>query len=868
MNKAYNQGTKSRFIRKTILWSVPAVWVIFHFDLSQAGELPPIAVQVTASSELPYEMAVLAADGDTGTFWMPERSGSWLQIRFDGLQTVSSIQVEWAPAKNCDYTMDLSMDAAVWTTVATGAVKSADALNFPLKQPQKAQYLRIRLQKGIQGLSEIRINGQLLLDPAVNALRPPVPADAACRNPALPPEQRAADVVSLMAGYEKHQFVSGYRSFYIRPLNRFGLRAVYLSDATGGVHLRPGLDKNDIRTIAYPSTVALAATWNANMARQYGDSVARECRQTGADILLGPGFNLYRNSCCGRNFEYMGEDPVLTADMAVSYIEGMQSEHVMATAKHFICNNHEWLRHTSDSVVDSRALHELYMYPWYFVVHNAHVGAVMTSYNLLNGEKASQSATAIHGLLQTDIGFNGLTMSDWGGVTDPAKALVSGQDLVMPQVSNFDAFHAETPAETVEHLNSMCTAILTQLFRFGIYDRPRKDPAYLDAAGRKACEEVALNTARESITLLKNDGVLPLPAHGGKILLIGPDATNTLTSGWGSGHVDGYDHTDIAPELQRLLGGDRVQAVSQQADDQTLRDASALIVCADLNQGEGKDHLPELPNDQQQLIRRCTALNPRTVVVVCSGGGVQTDWSDKAAALVWTYFSGQYGGRAIAEVLAGTVNPSGRLPYTLERRFADSPAADYKPEGAGWSERIEPDNTVEKALPAFPQVVYREGIFIGYRWYDHQNLPVSYPFGFGLSYTTFKYSGLQIQTSTDGITIQAQITNCGKVAGKEVVQLYVGEIHPAVTRPPRELKAFMKIELAPGETKPVKFQLKPVDLAYYDVQHKAWRVEPDEYTIGVAASSRDIRLSGKVDWKQELYYTRPTDQQPVDPNKG
>lgn len=694
-----------------------------------------------------------------------------------------------------------------------------------------------------------------------------VPTNAPYRDLELAPEKRAADVVGRMTLEEKRQLVEGHKKFFIHPLERFALRAVVLTDATAGIRVQK-LYEVEAKSVSYPCAIALSATWDKALSKAYGRSVATECEYLGFDVLLGPGFNLYRTASCGRNFEYFGEDPVLTADMVVPYIQGMQSKQIMATAKHFICNNHEWLRHTSDSIVDERALRERYMYPWYFAVHEGQVGAVMSSYNWLNGEKVSQSKTVLNGLLRDEIGFGGLLMSDWRAVTKSDEVLVSGQDLVMPTIKDKEVFLQATSTPVGQkHLDRMCQSILTQIFRFGIYDRERKTSGMVPGTERKSCEQVALQTAREGITLLKNDGILPLAGNAKKpILLLGPDAEKTRYAGGGSGYVKGYGATSVGPELRRLIGEKKVIFKDwKTVSDQAIRDADRVVVCVDQYQKEDLDQIPVLEGSQEKLVKRCTALNPRTVVVVCSGSGLEMEWADQAAAILWAYYPGQYGGTAIAEILTGTVNPSGKLPYTIERNFSDSPAFGYHPEGTSLYQHKKKDNPIDQALPENPKVVYKEGIFCGYRWYDEKKLDVRFPFGHGLSYTTFSYENLKVKRKLwgKGIAVSATIKNTGDRVGCEIVQLYVGAKNPTLPRPLRELKAFEKITLNPGESKTVKLMLSPVDLAFYDTAFKDWKVEPGEYIIDLAASSRDIRSSKLIEWKTELHYQRPTDTEPL-----
>jgi beta-glucosidase len=284
-------------------------------------------------------------------------------------------------------------------------------------------------------------------------------------------------------------------------------------------------------------------------------------------------------------------------------------------------------------------------------------------------------------------------------------------------------------------------------------------------------------------------------------------------------------------------------------------------VCVDYLTKEGRDFPAELEPRQEKLVERCVSLNPKTVVVVNSGSGLKMDWNDKAAAIVWAYYPGQYGGTTVAEVLTGKINPSGKLPYTIEQKFADSPAFGYIPQGASWTQKKE--TAVDKSLPPNPKVVYSEGVFVGYRWYDDKKLPVRYPFGHGLSYTTFAYKDLKVAAGADEIVATATITNTGSRAGGEVVQLYIADRKSSIRRPIRELKGFARVELKPGESRQVEFRLNPVALAYYDVKEKNWRVEPGEFSADLAASSRDIRLSQDFNWARELRYQRPTDQKPL-----
>ena len=726
----------------------------------------------------------------------------------------------------------------------TAPESPSDAFTAPL------HIFSIMLSLFILLLTSINLNAE---EPAK------IPDNAPYKNKSLPPEVRAENVVSLMTLDEKKHFVAGYQHFFTYPLKRFGLRSVYMTDATAGVHIRRNLDKSETESIAYPCTVEMTATWDKELAWKYGNSVGRECRQLGTDIQLGPSFNLYRTSTCGRNFEYMGEDPFLVSSIVTEYIKGLQHEKVIATPKHFICNNHEWLRHNSDSIVSERALHEIYMYPWYRVMKETEPGAVMCSYNFLNGEKVSQSRRVLTGLLRNELGFKGFIMSDWGAVWKPDQAMLAGLDLIMPR-AKLEQTKLSTEQKTEECLNRMVKNILTQLFKFGIYDRDRKDPASLSTQGRKECENIALQTAREGITLLKNNGILPIdPKSKANILMLGPGVKNIMYAGGGSGNVKGYDIKQIFTEFKRLMPNTALSAPDdwKNIDDTTIKQADTVILCVDQHQKEGWDQKPFLDKQQEALVSRCTALNKNSVVIVCSGSALNMKWANSAAAILWAFYPGQYGATAIAEIATGKINPSGKLPYTIERSFSDSPAAGYIPEGATWFQSKYKSNPIDQKLPDNPKVYYIEGVFAGYRWYDARHTKVAFPFGHGLHYTTFKYSNLKTSVDEKGIHITVNIENTGKRAGDETVQLYIGAPSNVVPRPPRELKGFRRVTLKPGDSTELKFTIPPNRLSYYDVKTKKWKIDPGMFNIEVGASSRDIRCVRKIWWNKELQFTSP-----------
>lgn len=839
-----------------------AVWALAPL-LAARAEPRMMDARVTASSALPLAPAFLAANADPALPWIPAdfSVGNWLCFELAESVRIESLDLLWQSGLGgCGHAVELSNDGQTWREVWREAQnESITGAVVRLDPPIEASWVRIRFgARKSQGLSGLRINGADVADPSAPQ-PPPVPEDAPYRNPALPPEVRAADAVARMTDYEKFHMAGGYNNRWIRPVKRLGLREMFMVDASSGVRIQPRfLSAPPPGSISYPSSIALAATWNRGRARAYGRALARECRSLGADILLGPGINLYRTASCGRNFEYMGEDPVLTGTLASEYIQGMQGEGVLAVAKHFICNNHEWRRHDTDVMVDERTLHELYMLPWYYVARQGRVGAIMGSYNWLNGEKVSCSAVTLNGLLRGRIGFDGIIMSDWGAAPFSDRALGAGLDLAMAVMRDWTKFAESVTPETHPLLDAISRRILTTLFALGLYDRRAREPAIADE--RPDWERVALETVRDSVTLLKNNGILPL--ERGRVVVLGPSARRTLHAGGGSGHVAGYDHAHIAPELARALGEECVMMVDdwETVSDETLRTAETLVVCVDFKTREGVDVYPKLEAPQEALVLRSVLLNPRTVVVVCSGTGLEMDWDGRAAAVVWAYYPGQYGGRAIAEILAGRVNPSGKLPFSIEKKFSDSPAYGYIPEGASWTQAVE--NDIDRRLPPNPKVEYKEGVFIGYRWYDERRIDVRYPFGHGLSYTTFAYSNLVAVAKDDEILITADIRNTGLRAGTEVAQLYIGTPGASVKRPIRELKDYQRVTLEPGASGTIAFRIPPSALAFYDEIGKDWRVEPGDVQIAIGSSSRDIRLVGLINWPVALQYRHPTDTTP------
>jgi beta-glucosidase len=797
-------------------------------------------------------------------------------------------------------------------------------------------------------------------------------------------DKRANAILAKMTLDEKIDYLGGAESFYVRAVPRLGLPAFRMADGPFGV-------RNVGPSTAYAAGIALAASWDPALVSSVGAAIGRDARARGVHVMLAPGVNIYRAPMCGRNFEYFGEDPFLAARTAVAYIEGLQSQGVSATVKHFLGNNSEVDRHHTSSDIDPRTLREIYLPAFEAAIKEARVGAVMTSYNLVNGVHMTENGPLVDGLLKKEWGFDGVVMSDWDATYDGVAAANAGLDLEMP-AGTFMNRQTLLPAikagkVSVATIDDKVRRILRTAIRFGWLDRPATD---LGASlYNEAARATALNAARASLVLLKNDrGLLPLDKTKVKtIALIGPDAYPAIPVGGGSAqvrplaavsfvqgladHLRGsatvlvhhgvptlaeiFDATDWltapaggqrglkaeyfddpalggAPALVRVdehldfawdkpnywptgqrkqssarwtgaylpaasgeyvfaaftygldqyrlyvdgklvldrargpqpitsvrlplkagkpvairfeyqhgdhharvgLGVRRADTLIDPAVKELAKRADAVVVAAGydpMTESEGYDRTFELPLGQDDLIQAVRAANPRVVVAITSGGGVDmTRFADRVPAIVAAWYPGQEGGTALAEVLFGDVNPSGKLPVTFERSFQDSAVRDsYYPD-------------------AKKHIAYKEGVFVGYRHFDQAKKKPLFPFGHGLSYTRFKYGGLTVSPAAGDapVTVSFDVTNTGGRRGAEVAQVYVGERRPPLPRPPKELKGFAKVDLAPGETKHVQVTLDRRAFSFYDVAAKRWRVQPGTFDVLVGSSSRQIELTGTV----------------------
>ena len=797
-------------------------------------------------------------------------------------------------------------------------------------------------------------------------------------------ERRVDSMLGKMTIDEKIEMIGGINDFYTRPIPRLGIPSLRMSDGPMGVH-DYGL------TTAYPAGIALAASWDVDLAERFGAAMGTDARARGVHFILGPGMNIYRAPMNGRNFEYFGEDPFLASRMAVSVIQGIQGQRVIATAKHFAGNNSEFARMTLSSDIDERTLREIYLPAFEASVKEAHVGAVMDAYNLVNGSYMTQNVHLNNEILKQEWGFDGIVMSDWGATHDGVAAASGGLDLEMPSPTfmNREALLPALKEGKISEatIDDKIRRILRKAIEFGFLDQPQTDtsiPNY-NQEGR----QVALEMARGSMVLLKNSSnLLPLDENKLKtIAAIGSDAYPAVIGGGGSAetkpfnaisYLEGISNrlgtkakvlyaVDVPPldevfensefvtapngesglkgeyfsneELKgspalvrtdkhvhfdwgegsfaqgepvdhfairwtgyfipkesgdykfytsaddgvRLYVGDEIAIDDWQPHSQTLDTAArhleagqaykirleyfesvgsaivgfgvtraeafvgretkplaakadAVIICVGFDpktEGEGFDRSFQLPGGQDELIRQISSVNKNVIVVLTAGGNVDmTRWIENVPAVLHAWYPGQEGGTALAQILFGDYSPSGKLPASFERRWEDNPTShSYYPENGG------------------KRVQYSEGIFVGYRHFDRSQTKPLFAFGYGLSYSTFAYSKLSVTPQTgnlnEPVSVSFDVKNTGRRAAAEVAELYVGDSPASVPRPVKELKAFAKMNLKPGESRRVTLTLERRAFSFYDVQKRDWNAEPGDFEILVGGSSDNIQLRGK-----------------------
>ncbi len=700
---------------------------------------------------------------------------------------------------------------------------------------------------------------------------------------AQPAAQRATALLGAMSLADKIQMVTGGGEFnpqgpnppaasYIAANPALCIPALVMNDATAGVG-----DEQQLTT-AFPDSIALAAAWDPSLAERYGAVLGREAFAKGVNVLLGPGVDIARNPLNGRNFEYAGEDPYLAGQAAAGVVQGIQSQHVIATVKHYALNDQETNRMTDSSDADERTMQEIDL-PAFDAAVKAGVGSVMCSYNRVNSVYACENPYLLHSVLDDQFAFSGFVMSDWGANHSTVASANAGLDMEMPGgVGTSPEFWGPALQTAVQDgqvstavLNSMVHRILYTMFRLGLFDHVPAEGAQAAATPATNSDSLAMATsvAEEGTVLLKNaGGVLPLSGPAKRIAVIGPAANEagaTLAEqGYGSGHVPMFSYQPGVVSPLQSITARAAQAgdVVTYADGESTADAVAAASAADVAvlfvndaEIEGADR-PDLnahagtcsfldfasstscsytPLDENALVSAVAAANPHTIVVIQSGGPIAMPWAGQVQGILENWFPGQVDGNAIAPILFGDVDPSGKLPATFPVSLSDDPlqtAAQYP----GVSE---PGDTVG------PHSSYSEGLLVGYRWYDAKGIAPLYPFGYGLSYTTFKYSGIGVRRSGSGASVGFTVTNTGTRAGSDVAQVYVGD-PAAVGEPPKQLKAFQRVSLAPGQSATLTIPLGAMSFAHWDVSHHEWMVSAGAYQVMVGSSSREIAGQGSV----------------------
>ena len=708
-------------------------------------------------------------------------------------------------------------------------------------------------------------------------------------NPNAPVEERVEDALARITLEEKVGMTTAQSKFSSRGVPRLGIPEVWHTDGPHGIRPEVLWDEwdqagwtNDSCT-AFPALINLAATWDKEMSLLYGRSIGEEARYRKKDILLGPGINICRTPLNGRNFEYMGEDPYLAGQMVVPYVKGVQENGVAACVKHYAVNNQEFQRTQSNSVVDDRTLYEIYLPAFKAAVQEGNAWAIMGSYNLYNGQFNCHNKKLLVDILKGEWGFDGVVVSDWGGCRDDEEAVLNGLDIEMGTWTNgltgaasdgYRNYHMADPylkglregTYTTKELDDKVRRILRTIFRTSM----RPEPNY----GRFVCPEhyqAARDISAAGVVLLKNDNnTLPLNVpEGGKILLVGENVVKKMVVGGGSSNLKTAYEVNPLEGIQNAYG-DKAEVVwargyvgdtstSYNAVDtgqdltdnrspevliaeavEAAKDADYVIFVGGLNKSahqdnESTDRLQiTLPYGQEKVIEALAEVAKNLVVVNISGSAVAMPWADKVGAIVQGWYGGTETGNALADVLTGKVNPSGRLPFSVPFCYEDGPIK---------TERQYPG--IKEPGDQYWQTHYDEGVYVGYRWYDTREIPVQFPFGHGLSYTTFEYSNAKAakpsMTASGTLKVSVDVENTGDYDGAEIVQLYIADPEASIDRPAKELKGFEKVYLKTGEKKTVTFEIDAEDLSWFDADKHEWVAEPGEFQALFARSAGDVR---------------------------
>jgi beta-glucosidase len=717
--------------------------------------------------------------------------------------------------------------------------------------------------------------GIALSAPAADAAAPP-----AYKNPQLPVDRRVEDLLGRMTPAEKARMLAGSGWMESALNERLGIPAIKMADGPMGVRNWAGSSAvtnvattSAVLATAFPASIGMASSWDVDLVQAQGRVIAQQVKALGRDMILAPTVNIQRTPLWGRNFEGYGEDPYLAARMGVAYVRGVQGEGVIPSVKHFAANNEEFERHRIDETIDLRTLHEIYFPAFRAAVEEAGVWAVMSAYNKVNGQYCAEHPFLLTQTLKKRWGFKGFVISDWGSTYSTAGTVNAGMDLEMPGGEPMRKWIARPATLTAGNgagwlgeekvlaaiasgelkqsaLDDNVRRTLRVMFTAGLFDRPHVGGGEVDTPEQRA---VARTAATESMVLLKNEGGL-LPLDGRKtrsVAVIGPSAAVARTGGGGSSLVrpkyavtpfDGIKEAagtqlQVSYALGVAMPGEDATMDARAALDEavvlaTRSDVAVVVVGYSFKlESEGFDRpAMDLPAGQDELIEAVAAVNKKTVVVVAAGAPVtMTRWIHDVAAVLYAWYGGQEAGHAVGDLLFGIAVPSGKLPVTFPARIEDSTAHGHYP-----GEKL--------------HVEYAEGIYVGYRGFDKRKAEPLFPFGFGLSYTTFEYSGLRVSTPTvkKGKTaeVSLQVRNNGTRAGAEVVQLYLRDVEASLDRPEKELKAFRRVVLQPRQTETVAFTLDESAMSFFDPGKKDWVAEPGAFEVLIGASSRDIRLRG------------------------
>ncbi|MBU3875788.1 glycoside hydrolase family 3 C-terminal domain-containing protein [Faecalicatena sp. AGMB00832] len=655
------------------------------------------------------------------------------------------------------------------------------------------------------------------------------------------------EIIQKMTLEEKAGMCSGKDFWHLKYVERLGIPSVMVSDGPHGLRKQDeqadhlGINES-IQAVCFPSACATACSFDRDLLKELGTAIGNECQAEDLSTILGPAVNIKRSPLCGRNFEYFSEDPYLAGQMAKSHIEGVQSQGVGTSIKHFAANNQEYRRMTGSSEVDEQTLREIYLAAFETPIKEAHPKTVMCSYNKINGIYSSENPWLLTEVLREEWGFEGYVMSDWGAVDRRVEGLKAGLELEMPSTNGINdkeiikAVENGTLDEAV--LDQAVERVLNVIYD---YVDHRKETVW----DKEKDHNLAAKIEEESAVLLKNEGILPLNRNG-KTAFIGLFAKKPRYQGGGSSHINAFkvsDAVSAASDFADIVYAQGYMTVEDKVDEVLLREAveaaeqaETAVIFAGLpdsfeSEGYDRQHM-RLPDCQNHLIQEICQVQPNTVVVLHNGSPVEMPWADEVKGILEMYLGGQAVGEAAVKLLYGDANPCGRLAETVPYQLSDNPSYLNFP---GDGEKVE----------------YKEGIFVGYRYYDKKNMEVRYPFGHGLSYTSFEYSDLKLSKEcmkdTDCLTISVKVKNTGNRAGKEVVQLYVSNQTGTSNRPIRELKNFEKIYLNPGEEKTVIMELNKRSFAEYNVDLHDWYVPSGKYEVQIGHSSRDIRLSAVVE---------------------